>query len=293
MRLLSVPNWSFGRVKPLLIKFEEILVANGLTIHYLAADVDHNRTVSAFSGDPDAVFEAIDSMCGEAFDTIDLNHHIGVHPRIGALDVCPFVPLPGRDEDRSTAMQIALAIAERTGALIAGKYAVPVYLYEHSARSGRESSLPSLRKGGFGGLLGREISPDFGPTHAHERLGVSVVGVRDFLIALNCNLSAEAPAVAKGLAQRIKDLRASGDPRFLGVRAMGFPLASRGMSQVSMNLTLPDLSPVDPIVQWVMDQAYAQHTGFAGTELVGVIRRKDLEHATRLNPAKRQIIDED
>lgn len=293
MRVLAVPNWSFGRSKLLVRKFEEILQAHDLTIHFLEGDIDHNRTVSAFSGSPDALLVAIDAMAAEAFEAIDLNHHIGVHPRIGALDVCPLVPLVGRNEDRQAVVQTALALAERIGALIGGKYGVPVFLYEHSARSGRESTLPALRKGGFGGLLERTLHPDFGPEHAHPRLGVSVVGVRDFLIALNCNLADEQPHVAQGLAKRIRDLRASGDQRFLGVRALGFPLASRSISQVSLNLTLPDLSPIDPIIQWVQDQAYAQRVGFAGVELIGVIRRKDLEHATKVYPRNQQVIDED
>lgn len=293
MRVLTVPNWSFGRNKVLLRKFEEILRGLDLSTHFMEGDIDHNRAVTAFSGEPDALFSAIDAMAAEAFDTIDLNHHLGVHPRIGALDVCPFVPLVGRGEDRTANTQVALALAERVGALIGGKYEVPVFLYEHSARSGRESTLPALRKGGFGGLLERELHPDFGPHHAHPRLGVTVVGVRDFLIALNLNLSDEQPYVAQGLAKRIRDLRSSGDPRFLGVRALGFALASRGISQVSLNLTLPDLSPIDPIIKWVQDQAYAQRVGFAGVELIGVIRRKDMEHATTVYPRKQQVIDED
>ncbi len=177
--------------------------------------------------------------------------------------------------------------------MIGNKYGVPVYLYEHSCRAGREGALPALRKGGFGGLLDRVIHPDFGPQAAHPRLGVSVVGVRDFLIALNLNLAQELPYVAQGLAKRIRDLRAVGDDRFLGVRALGFSLASKGISQVSLSLTLPDLSPIDPIVKWVQDQAYAQSIGFAGVELIGVIRRKDLEHATTVYPRREQIIDED
>ena len=293
MRVLTAPNWSFGRNKLLLRKFEEILKSREVAIHFLESDVDHNRTVSVFSGNPDELLAAIDAMAAEAFESIDLTHHLGVHPRIGALDVCPFVPLVGRGEDRFEITQTALALAERVGALIGGKYDVPVYLYEHSARSGRESTLPGLRKGGFGGLLERTLNPDFGPARAHPRLGVSVIGVRDFLIALNCNLADDQPFVAQGLAKRIRDLRASGDQRFLGVRALGFALSSKGISQVSLNLTLPDLSPIDPIIQWVEDQAYAQRIGFAGVELIGVIRRKDLEHATKVYPRKEQVIDED
>src|SRR5579863_1145165 len=100
MRVLAVPNWSFGRNKLLLRKFEEILRSHSVTIHFLESDIDHNRTVSAFSGIPEELLSAVDAMAAEAFESIDLTHHIGVHPRIGALDVCPFVPLPGRNDDR-------------------------------------------------------------------------------------------------------------------------------------------------------------------------------------------------
>src|SRR5579872_1516004 len=189
MRVLTIPNWSFGRNKLLLRKFEEILQAHEVMIHFLESDIDHNRTVSAFSGEPSALLECIDAMAAEAFETIDLNHHVGVHPRIGALDVCPFVPLVSRSENRADVTQAALALAERVGSMIGNKYGVPVFLYEDSSRVGHEATLPGLRKGGFGGLLGRVLHPDFGPVEAHERLGVSVVGVRDFLIALNLNLS--------------------------------------------------------------------------------------------------------
>lgn len=146
MRVLAVPNWSFGRSKVLLRKFEEILKDHDLMIHFLEGDIDHNRTVSAFSGEPEVLESAIEAMATEAFEAIDLNHHIGVHPRIGALDVCPFVPLASRGEDRQSVNSAALALAERVGALIGNKFGVPVYLYEHSARSGREATLPALRK---------------------------------------------------------------------------------------------------------------------------------------------------
>jgi glutamate formiminotransferase len=288
MRLLTVPNWSFGRNKPLLLKFQEILAAEPLTVHFLESDIDHNRTVSAFSGPPVAIERALKAMATEAFETIDLNHHVGVHPRIGALDVCPFVPLGGQD----AAGLEAEALAERFGAWV-GAQGVPVFLYERSARSGRESALPALRKGGFGGLMDKNLEPDFGPSRAHAHLGVSVIGVRGFLTALNCNLTPELPYVAQKLAQRIRALRTEGDERFLGVRAMGFALASRGISQLSMNLTLPDLSPIDPIVQWVQQQAQSQAAGFAGTELIGVIRRRDMEHVTTVYPRRAQIVDED
>lgn len=284
MRTLVVPNWSFGRNRALEGRFRDVLVRHELAIHYLQGDVDHNRTVSAFSGSDEVVFVALLELAKLAFDTIDLNRHVGVHPRIGALDVCPFLPLDGSLAD-------VLALAERFGRTIADRFGVPVYLYEKSERGRHEADLPSLRRGGFGGLLGKALSPDFGPNAAHLRLGVSVVGVRDFLIALNVDLPPSDPRLARTMAREMRQLREDGDGRFLGVRALGFPLASREISQLSMNLTLPDLSPVDPILEWVDARAREADVAPQRVELIGVIRRKDLEHATRVPVRAEQIID--
>jgi glutamate formiminotransferase len=147
-----------------------------------------------------------------------------------------------------------------------------------------------LRKGGFEALMGRELRPDFGPSTAHPTLGATVLGVRDFLIAFNVDLATPDLLLAKEIAREIRTYRADGDPRFLGVRALGFPLASRKLSQVSMNLTLPDLTPVDPIIDWVESRAAEAGVLIAGTELVGVIRQRDLRNATELNVQPSQII---
>ncbi|MFI5386808.1 MAG: hypothetical protein ACHQ50_11885 [Fimbriimonadales bacterium] len=324
MRVLTVPNWSFGRDGDLLNRFRETLEERGLSLHYLQGDVDHNRTVSAFSGEGEAVFGALERLCELAFDRIDLNHHVGVHPRIGALDVCPFLlmpelsitstsgqatpaastpPSPSSPSSPSSPQPVTdslpqpvsierlLAGVEAFSAKIAGRFELPIFLYEKSERGRHEADLPSLRRGGFGGLIGRELNPDFGPSHAHPRLGVSVVGVRDFLIAANVNLAAEDPGIAKAIAAEVRNLRASGDLRFLGVRALGFSLSSRHLSQVSLNFTLPDITPVDPAVEWVMGESASRGSKFVGTELVGVIRRRDLPTATRLSVREAQIVD--
>jgi len=316
MRVLTVPNWSFGRDSDLLNRFREALEATeGVSIHYLQGDIDHNRTVSAFAGDDVPVFGVLEKLCELAFDRIDLNHHVGVHPRIGALDVCPFVAMPyplmtstfgpppalpppssGHQPSSPWSPQPIrseelLAAVEAFSAKIAGRFELPVFLYERSERGRHEADLPSLRRGGFGGLIGQELSPDFGPSHAHPRLGVSVVGVRDFLIAVNVNLAAEDAAAAAAIASEVRNLRASGDHRFLGVRALGFGLATVGLSQVSLNLTLPDITPVDPVVEWVMSECPNRGTRVASTELVGVIRRRDLPGATRLAVKEAQIVD--
>jgi len=287
MRLLTVPNWSFGRNAALSRAFEDVLKRPDIRLHYCQGDLDHNRTVTAFSGEPDAVCDSLLQLCALAFDSIDLNRHVGVHPRIGALDVCPFVPLTRLESDFFQAN----ALAERFSATIAGTYGLPVYLYERSERGRHEADLPSLRKGGFGSLAGRTLRPDFGPQIVHPRLGVSVVGVRDFLIAMNVDLASEDLAIAKKIAKQIREMRREGDQRFLGVRALGFQLASRKQVQVSVNMTLPDITHVDPIVEWIMNQAAKARVRITNTELVGVIRDFDVPTATRLPIREQQIVE--
>jgi len=291
MQLLTVPNWSFGRDKALLRKFREILSSDLITLHYCESDVDHNRTVTAFSGDEEVLTNTIVRLAMEAFDSIDLTRHVGVHPRIGALDVCPFVICKPDRRPADIQLMNALAVAEKTADLLAGMFDLPVFLYEKSERGRHEADLPSLRKGGFGALLERELKPDFGPSRAHPRLGMTVLGVRDFLIALNVNVEGEDLEVAKKLARQIRQLRTEGDARFLGVRALGLPLTSRKLTQISLNLTLPDLTPVDPIVEWIYEQVTAIDVRIANTELIGVIRDIDVPTASRLPIKPSQIVE--
>jgi glutamate formiminotransferase len=288
MRLLTVPNWSFGRSRSLFGAFQDLLEAAPVTVHFCAGDVDHNRTVTAFSGEADEVRDALLGLAERALDRIDLNRHMGVHPRIGALDVCPFVLPPGASSPAD--VSAARAFVEEVGAALAERFDLPVFLYEKSERGRHEADLPSLRKGGFGGLLGRELKPDFGPAAAHPRLGVTVIGLRDFLIACNVNLKSDDVTAARTIAGEIRRLRREGDERFLGVRALGFPLPSRKQSQVSLNVTLPDLTDVDPVVDFVTGKAAKAGIAVAETELIGVIRRQDLPGAGRLPVRDAQII---
>lgn len=268
-------------------EFTDRFPSDGITLHYLETDLDHNRTVTAFAGEHEAVFDKLIELADLAFDTIDLNHHIGVHPRIGALDVCPFVSLP----EWQAPFKDLDAEVGRFAARLAGRYDLPVFLYEKSEKGRHEADLPSLRKGGFGGLSDRELRPDFGPTKAHPRLGITILGIRDFLIATNVNLATSELKVATEIAKRIRTLRLDGDERFLGVRALGFPLASRMMTQVSLNLTLPDITSVDPIIEWVQATARDAAVKVAGTELVGVIRERDVLGASRLPFKTEQVVD--
>jgi glutamate formiminotransferase / 5-formyltetrahydrofolate cyclo-ligase len=290
MRLLTVPNWSFGREKSLLRRFEEILTGSNVEVHYCAGDLDHNRTVTAFSGEPQQLVETISLLAEEAFERIDLNKHVGVHPRIGALDVCPFVVRPG--EESTEALEAAQTCVHVFSEVLALTFGVPVFLYEKSEQGRHEADLPSLRKGGFGGLLDKELRPDYGPRFSHPRLGVSVVGVRDFLIAMNVNLASQDLEVARVIAKQIRELRSRGDDRFLGVRALGLPLLSRHQVQISLNLTLPDLVDVDPLIEWIWAEAAKHKVQPAETELIGVIRRADLLGATRLPVRPEQVVDQ-
>jgi glutamate formiminotransferase len=284
MTLLTVPNWSFGRNRDLSQKFGIILGNPDINVHYFQGDADHNRTVTAFSGPVDEVEATLLSLCDVAFDAIDLNRHNGVHPRIGALDVCPFIARRGESDQ-------AVLFVEGFAEKLANRYGLPVFLYEKSEHGRHESDLPALRKGGFGGMLGKELHPDYGPTHAHPRLGATVLGVRDFLIALNVNLRTEDLQLARTIAKEMRSLRTEGDPRFLGVRALGLLLASKSQVQISMNLTLPDLVQIDSIVEWVQARAKKEKVPVAGTELIGVIRRKDMESATWLSVAPEQVLE--
>lgn len=289
IRTLVVPNWSFGRDKDLLEKFEEILTDEAIEVHYLKSDIDHNRTVSAFSGPFDLVQEKLLQLADEALDRIDLQRHMGVHPRIGALDVCPFLNLQPLNKPQNAQFKESV---EEFASKLSERFSLPVYLYEKSERGRHEATLPQLRKGGFGTLITKELDPDFGPNQAHPHLGASVVGWRDWLIAFNLEMHPEALLVAKGIARKIREQRQEGDSRLLGVRALAFPLTSRNLCQVSFNLTLPDLTPVDPIVEYVAQLATANGFTVTGSELIGVINKRHIEEATFLPINPKQIVTE-
>lgn len=287
MRLLTVPNWSFGRDRDLLRLFEDLLSTRELEVHFLESDVDHNRTVSAFSGPAEVVFERLERLAEAAFERIDLNRHMGVHPRIGALDVCPFVPLEREAYPLQTKIEL---FAQR----IAERFALPIFLYEKSERGQHARELPKLREGGFGGLLARELAPDFGPNRAHTRLGATVMGERDFLIAMNVDFRssnlAEDLAWVKRLAKEIRQRRDAGEPKFAGVRALGFPLASKHQVQLSLNLSQPDFTSPDTLIEFALEAARKAGIRHARNELIGVIREADLPGAQRLPFKREQVV---
>jgi len=249
MRVLAIPQWSFGRDKGLLREFGEILDAFGLRIHDLRSDVDQNRTISAFSGDPVRVFEALERLGVAALPRIDLQRHHGSYPRrhhgsyprIGALDSCPLIRVP--DADGILPDVVLERYIDRLAWVLAEVYGLPVFLCERSDRGRREGEIPDLFRQGFGMLLERSIEPDYGPKSAHRHLGVAVIGERDWVLQASVRLGTPDLATAKTVTKLIRELRREGDPRFLGVSALAVSLASRDQTQVSMILTLPDLTP--------------------------------------------------
>ncbi len=280
MPILCVANWSEGRNEVTLGDIRWALHGGNCDVHFDGADPDHNRIVTAFSGDPDDVRKTLLAVTSAAFDAIDMRKHQGVHPRIGALDVCPFIILK-ESEDLDHLLDWAARIAEQ----IAAKYKLPIFFYEKSETGKHARDLPALRKGQYEGLVGRTLDPDCGTPDVNPWLGATVMGVRDWLLAVNIELSDPDPHQAKQLAKRIRELRSS-DPRFQGVRALGLPLPSRNRSQISMNLTRPDDTTFDRILEWVKGEG----APVVATELIGVIRQRDLPGATQLDPKPEQIL---
>ncbi|MDI9638907.1 hypothetical protein QPK87_28125 [Kamptonema cortianum] len=286
MPLLCVPNWSVGRERGLVRHVVDLLEAAPVVVHYAEADIDHNRTVTAFSGEPDAVRTTLFDLARLILPSVDLTRHTGVHPRIGGMDVCPFIPIPSRDEDRDEVNEF---VREFAGSF-AEEFKVPVFLYELSHSEKSTGQLPALRKGGFGGLLDCDLDPDYGPSKVHQHLGASVIGQRDFLIALNVNFQGECVEVVERIASSIRHKRREGDPRFVGVRALGFRLTEQQLVQVSMNITRPESVDLDEVIGFVDEQA--EMSGFEPgyVQLIGVIRDVDVERTVKIHFRPEQVV---
>lgn len=284
MKILTVPNWSFGRDVGLLRSVRDLMDLRDVEVHFADSDLDHNRTVTAFSGEPEPVKQTLLDLADLILPSIDLNRHVGCHPRIGGLDVCPFIPY---EEPDPVWMNTWI---DGVAAEMAEKHEIPVFLYEKSEKGRHAGRLPALRKGGFGSLLSKDLEPDFGPNKAHKHLGAAVMGWRSFLVALNLNLHETQAVAAANLAARVR-VRRKDDPMLKGVRALGFPLPSQGLSQLSFNLTHPNETFIDPILTWATESAQRLGVEPAGTELIGVIRVKDMEHATLIEPRREQIVE--
>jgi glutamate formiminotransferase len=264
--LECVPNVSEGRRPEIVARLAAAASSPpGVRLLDVSSDPDHNRSVLTLAGEPEGLHLGLLALYEAALAEIDLTRHQGVHPRVGAVDVVPFVPLG------DTPMAAAVAAAGRLAPEVARRFGLPVYLYERAARRPERTALSEIRRGGFEGLAGKLAdpawAPDFGPSRAHPTAGATVIGARFFLIAFNAVLATADVAAARAIARRVRE-SGGGLP---AVRAMGVHLASRGLAQVSMNLVDYRRAPVQRALERVEEEAAALGTRIVETEIVGLV----------------------
>lgn len=267
MRVVEcVPNFSEGR-RPEVIEqiVAEAKSVAGVAVLDVKPDHDHNRVVVTFIGDPEAVSEAAFRACRRASQLIDMNEHHGEHPRIGATDVIPFVPLSG------VTMDECVTIATRLGERIASELGIPVYLYERAARKPERQNLADIRRGEYEGLRETistpERHPDFGPSAMHPSAGATVVGARSPLIAYNVNLDSSDLKLAKRIAKQIRE-SSGGLP---AVKALGVMLSERNLAQVSINMVDYTVTGLYTVYQAIREEAAKAGVGIAGSEIIGLL----------------------
>jgi glutamate formiminotransferase len=255
-----VPNFSEGRDEGVVRSIVEAIGgAEGVLVLGWEMDRDHNRSVVTFAGAPDAVIEGAIRGVGRAAELIDISRHEGVHPRVGAADVIPFVPLDGGT------MEQCVDAAHLAGQEIWNRFRVPVYFYESAATAVGRRRLERVRRPAFDGL-----PPDVGDITTHPTAGAAVVGARGFLIAFNINLATNDVGIAQAIAKKIRE--SSGGFPF--VKAIGLPLASRDCAQVSINFTNFAKTPFDEIWEAVVQEAARLGTRVASSQLVGFVPRR-------------------
>lgn len=280
-----VPNFSEGRdLRKVEAIVEAIRATPGVLLLGWEADWDHNRAVVTFAGEAESVLAGAVRGAGKAAELIDLRSHQGVHPRVGAADVIPFVPLDGSD------LAECAAVAHRAGAEIHEKWAIPVFFYEAAARTPERRRLEKVRRKGFEQLLGDVAShiPDVGGTRVHPTAGASCVGARDFLIAFNIDLESADAGVARAIAARVRE--SSGGFPF--VKAMGLFLPSRGCAQVSMNLTRFREIPVEQVYETIQAEAARLGTAIRAPELIGFVPEAAYRTAPRFYERARNFTQE-
>ena len=277
----SVPNISEGRdAESVAAIASAVRAAPGARLLGVSSDSSHNRTVLTLLGDADGIRASVLALFAAAVPRIDLTRHRGEHPRMGAVDVVPLVPI------RGATMEDCVALSRAVGAEIASRHGIPVYLYEDSATSEPRRNLAEIRKGEFEGF-GEKMKdprwkPDFGPGIPHPTAGVVAVGARQPLIAYNINLGTRDLAVAETIARAIRHIGGG----FRYVKAMGVELADRGQVQVSINMTNFKKTPLHRVFECVKSEAARYGVPVVGSEIVGLTPAEALtmaaEHYLRL-----------
>jgi glutamate formiminotransferase len=270
-----VPNFSEGRDLAHVEAICDVIAAvPGVLLLHRTTDPDHNRTVITFAGARGAVVEAAVRAAAKAAELIDLNRHRGVHPRLGALDVLPFIPL----EDAT--LELCAEIAHEAGSRIWRELGIPVYFYQAAAMHPDRVQLENVRRGQFeylrqAVLVDETRQPDLGGPSLHPTAGAVIAGARKLLIAYNINLKTADLEIAKFIAQRVR--ASSGG--FPAVKALALPLESKGLVQVSMNLTDFETTPPHVVYAEVLRLAASRGVEIAESEVVGLMPRRALEMA--------------
>ena len=276
MRLLEcVPNISEGRDPDKIASIaEEIKKHKKVRLLNISSDKDHHRSVFTFVGEPEEVKEAALSFVLKAIDLIDMREHKGEHPRLGAVDVVPFVPIHGVE------MEEAVRIAREFGKEL-GRRGVPIFFYEEAALRTERRELPAIRKGEYEGLPEKlkdpRWNPDEGPVVFNPKSGATVVGARFPLVAYNVNLRSEDVNLAKEIARKVRFK----DGGFPHVRAMGVELKEKGMVQVSMNLTHYRVTNIPKVYEFIRTEAMKRGIEIEGSEIVGLVPLAVLEGVVR------------
>jgi glutamate formiminotransferase len=266
MLIECIPNVSEGR-RPEIVgaMADAIRAVAGVRLLDYSSDPSHNRSVFTLVGDAAGVERAVLALFERAVADIDLRTHQGEHPRLGAVDVVPFVPIEG------VTMAECVALAKKVGAEVAARFQVPVYLYEEASTNPARKNLEDIRRGEFEGLAAKMATagwtPDVGPATPHPSAGATVIGARMALIAYNINLATDRLDVAKKIAAAIR--HSSGGYRF--VKAMGITLEQRGIVQVSMNLTNFEKTPIFRVFETVKREAERYGVAILESEIVGLV----------------------
>lgn len=266
-----VPNFSEGRRQEVIEAIADVIRAiKGVRLIDYSWDYSHNRSVFSFLGDPESVKEAAFASAAKAAQLIDMTKHKGEHPRMGAVDVIPFVPVKG------VTMQECVEISRQVGERIARELSIPVFLYEESATRPERRNLADIRRGEFEGMAEKmkdpAWTPDFGEPRIHPTAGVVAVGARMPLIAFNVNLNTSDVNVAKNIAKAIRE---SGGG-LKNVKAIGVMLGDKNIAQVSMNMTNHEATPLYRAFELIRIEARRYGVDIVGSEIVGLTPMKAL-----------------
>lgn len=261
-----VPNFSEGRDREAMEKIvEPFRAVSGVKLLDYQSDKDHNRMVVTVIGEPEPLKEAVVAAVGRALELIDLRTHEGQHPRMGATDVIPFIPI--KHVDMTEAVEISKEVASR----VSEQYGLPVFLYEESATSPHRKNLAAIRKGEFEGMAEKikqpEWQPDYGPPRVHPSAGVTAIGARMPLVAFNVNLATSDLDIANDIARKVRHI--NGGLRFC--KGIGVELKDRGIVQVSMNMTDFTKTALYRSFELVKIEARRYGVNVVGSEIIGLV----------------------